>query len=346
MRSKLWFLGIFLATLAVAAAHAGEFPRFLLGFELLLCVFLFLSVRGMRRQVLARLRLPESFGEKEGNLRVEVQLENTGRIPMPDIRVELGYRDMYEEKCGRLSAAAMLDEKGKAVLRFHMASAHCGVFAFWIEQVTVSDHLGLFRGKCERPEGILELSVLPPLHQKQGEYAGWTQPLSGTEGMYSLERPGDDMSEMYDVREFRQGDTLHRIHWKMTAKTGEILVRNFSRTAENTILVLYDLRKQGRNISRSEWDDFLEMAAAFSEGLLCAGNAHDAVWLDGETGETVRMHVGSGEELQTMLSVLLRASVYENKSVEVCDTEEMHSEIIRVSLGGKITRESLCQNIG
>lgn len=343
MKSKIYFLGIFLVTLAVAATHQSEFPRFLLGFELLLCIFLFVTVQVMKQKVTAHLQLPEVFGKKKGDLQVVVELENTGRIPVPEIRVELGYRDLYDQKSGKLSGAAMLDGKGKAALCFHMTSEYCGAVAFWIEQVTVSDYLGGFCGKCEKQERILELSVLPVRDQELNGIFGQTQLFSSEGDAYDLHQPGDDPSETYDIRKFRQGDTLHRIHWKMTAKTGKMLVRDFSQPAENTTLVLYDLKRQKKNVTRGEWDYFLETAASLSGRLLRMGDAHDTVWLDGKTGTVIRMHVGSEEELQVMLSELLRASVYDNGDVETCYKEnyadETLSEIIRVDLGGKIISE-------
>lgn len=344
MKSKIYFLGIFLVTLAAAATHQSEFPRFLLGFELLLCIFLFAMVRMMKRKVKARLQLPETFGKKKGDLRVQVELENTGIVPAPEIRVELGYRDLYDQKSGSLSGTAMLDGKGKAALCFHMTSEYCGAVAFWIRQVTVSDYLGVFCGNCEKSEGVLELSVLPLRDRELTGFYGQTQMVSAEGDEYELHCPGDDPSETYDIREFRQGDTLHRIHWKMTAKTGKLLVRDFSQPSENMTLVLYDLKTQGKDISRSEWDDFLETAASLSDSLLRTGNVHSTAWIDGKTGKMTRMHVASEEELQVMLSALLRASVYGSGDIETCYKEsyadETPGEIIRVSLSGKIIREN------
>lgn len=344
MKSKLYCLGIFLITLAVAATHQNEFPRFLLGFELLLYVFLFAMVREMKRRVTARLRLPEAFGKKKGSLPVEVELENTGRLPVPEIRVELGYRDLYDGNCGSLSGTAMLDGRGRAALCFHMTSEYCGAAAFWIEKVTVSDYLGVFCGSCEKTEERLELSFLPLREQEADGLFGQTQFFSADGNMYEQYRSGDDPSETHDIREFRQGDPLHSIHWKMTAKTGDLLVREFSQPSENTTLVLYDLKKQEKDITREEWDHFLESAASLSDRLLRMGYVHDTVWMDGKTGEVRRMHIGSEEALDVMLSELLRASVYDRGEIAACYKEhypeETPGEIIRISLLGKISRES------
>ena len=38
-------------------------------------------------------------------------------------------------------------------------------------------------------------------------------------------QPGTDVSQIFDVREYRPGDRLQRIHWKLSAKSDGLLVR-------------------------------------------------------------------------------------------------------------------------
>ena len=35
---------------------------------------------------------------------------------------------------------------------------------------------------------------------------------------YSKDRPGDDPGETYDIREYRSGDSIRQIHWKLSGK--------------------------------------------------------------------------------------------------------------------------------
>lgn len=42
---------------------------------------------------------------------------------------------------------------------------------------------------------------------------------------YSMRHPGDDPSETFALREYVPGDRVRSIHWKLTEKTGEVIVR-------------------------------------------------------------------------------------------------------------------------
>lgn len=37
--------------------------------------------------------------------------------------------------------------------------------------------------------------------------------------------PGDDPGETYDIREYRSGDSIRQIHWKLSGKLDDIMIR-------------------------------------------------------------------------------------------------------------------------
>lgn len=348
MKNKIYFLIVFLITLALAATHQSEFPRFLLGFEILLFIGLFVDAKFLERNVTARLKLVEVYGSKNGDLQVEAELTNRSRLPIPEIRVELGYRDLYSGAEERVLGTAMLDDRGSAVLRFHLTSVYCGAVAFWLDQVQVLDHMGVFAGKCRNVGGIQEMSVLPDRSREVPEIAERVEQFAADGDSFNQHRSGDDPSETYDIRTYVQGDTMHRIHWKMTAKTDDVMVRDFGQPVEQVTLLLLDMRRGSDELKRERWDFFLETVASLSDRLLQLNLVHFVAWLDAETGAVIKMHVGSEEELQVMLAALLRASAYEQGDVETYYKEkfsdETLGEIIRVDLEGKICREKSEEN--
>ena len=42
---------------------------------------------------------------------------------------------------------------------------------------------------------------------------------------YSGSRPGDDPGETFDIREYREGDSIRQIHWKLTGKMDRLIIR-------------------------------------------------------------------------------------------------------------------------
>lgn len=42
---------------------------------------------------------------------------------------------------------------------------------------------------------------------------------------FSLYKKGDDPSEIFDIRDFKDGDRFQQIHWKLSSKTGHYMVK-------------------------------------------------------------------------------------------------------------------------
>ena len=86
--------------------------------------------------------------------------------------------------------------------------------------VEVGDPLGFFRQRS-RQEGAEVAAVMP-------FFTSLTQPVRvrEVESVLTATRPGHG-NELYGVREYRSGDALRRIHWKTSARRGELVVREF-----------------------------------------------------------------------------------------------------------------------
>lgn len=60
----------------------------------------------------------------------------------------------------------------------------------------------------------------------------------------SLANKGKDASEVYDLRQYQPGDSIHSIHWKMSGKWDELVVKEPGDTLHTDALFLLDVGKQ------------------------------------------------------------------------------------------------------
>ena len=98
----------------------------------------------------------------------------------------------------------------------------------------------------------------------------------------SFAHQGDEFSTL---REYRHGDDRRHIHWKSVARTGELVVREFSANSPRRYSVVLDLHRAGLRVPEAEVEDAVCAAASvlahLAEGnlpfrLLCAGSQRDA----------------------------------------------------------------------
>ena len=108
------------------------------------------------------------------------------------------------------------------------------------------------------------------------------------------------------TREYRYGDDLRRVHWRSTARRGELMVRRDEQPHQMQATVLIDRRAVGHRgegpASSFEW--LVSAAASVCHLLVDAGYGVRLVSDDLETGWTGREHVGGVGALLDRLAVI------------------------------------------
>ena len=128
-------------------------------------------------------------------------------LPMPPVQ---WYYTAYEHFTGK-----KLKLKGESSI---MAD-HCGCITLSITGAWKYDYLGLFRlPLCRKfQHSILILPEPVPC----GDLPSLKRYLAGS----WKPKAGGGFAENHDLREYRPGDDLRQIHWKLAAKTGKYILR-------------------------------------------------------------------------------------------------------------------------
>jgi uncharacterized protein (DUF58 family) len=99
--------------------------------------------------------------------------------------------------------------------------------------VESADPLALFRTR--RSEGAGDLAVALPLFTSLSDRLQVRE----IESQLTVVRAGHG-TDLYGVREYRSGDPLRRIHWKTSARRGELVVREFEPPGLKVLALLLD----------------------------------------------------------------------------------------------------------
>jgi len=222
---------------ALSAAILGE--KDLLRVAILLAVLPLLAAGyvGRSRYKLACTRSLEPHRAPVGaNARIVLRLQNMSRLPTGTLLLEdrlpyaLGSRPRVVLE--RLSA-----QRASSVAYTVRADVR-GRYDVGPLVVRLTDPFGLCELTRSFPS-VDHLTVIPqvtalPSIRLAGEYAG-----SGESLARSVAVHGEDDSA---TREYRRGDDLRRVHWKSTARTGELMVRREEQPWESRATVVLDTR--------------------------------------------------------------------------------------------------------
>ena len=121
---------------------------------------------------------------------------------------------------------------------------------------------------------------------------------------YSKERGGDDPSEVFKIRDYQPGDKLRSIHWKLTAKTDEMMVREQSLPLGCPVDFYLDLYQPAGHHGRkheTKRDSYLQIIASISHSLVLEGCRHHVIWFDSQRNDICRYRIEKEENIYEML---------------------------------------------
>ena len=152
--------------------------------------------------------------------------------PMPPFRGNLKVRNCFTGEVFRYRP-----ELG-------LSTAHCGGLEVTVEKGRVCDYLGLFSFRPRRTEGRTILIRPTPLEVPNPPDPEQLVP------RHWHAKTGGGFSEAHELRPYRPGDSMTGIHWKLSTKTGSLMVREPMEPEQGRLVLTMDLRGTGDELDR------------------------------------------------------------------------------------------------
>ena len=169
---------------------------------------------------------------------------------------------------------------------------HCGGLRVTLEAVKICDYLGLFAFGVRSREQKIILVRPQPVPMASVTDPGLLVPRAWKPKF------GGGYAENHELRLYRPGDGLNQVHWKLSAKTGSLMIRESMEPWQGMILLTMNLRGShdeiDRKLGRLLWlgTRLLEQDLRFQLNVLTA---------DG----ILTYDIGTGQDLSKALDDLL-----------------------------------------
>ena len=132
---------------------------------------------------------------------------------------------------------------------------HCGGLRAELDKPRVSDYLGLFRFRVRKTSGQTVLILPEPVSMEV------PPDLTRYLAQRWHPKPGGGYAENHEIRQYHPGDNLNQIHWKLSAKAGELMLREPMEPERGLMLLTMDLQgtapeldlKFGQLLWLSDW---------------------------------------------------------------------------------------------
>ena len=190
MKEKAIYIGAVVLTAIWGVAAPEGFAPFLLGFELLLALSMWILVQILAGKVeIVPEPAEETVGKKEPIV-LRVKLKNASLLPASCVAVTVGWRDLLDNSTGTVESMGMAGGKRTGVLEFYIPVKYSGVYEFWSSQHSRAGLASSYGQKLLITDKKVQVLSMPLVHQAE-EWIPPAQLVSGGDSdQHSQKRRG------------------------------------------------------------------------------------------------------------------------------------------------------------
>ncbi len=171
---------------------------------------------------------------------------------------------------------------------------------------------------------------------------------SDTNATFDLNSPGPDRTEVFEIRPFEPGDAAKDVHWKLSARTRDLVVRVGSKPAGRTVALLCGIHpiKADESERLDEVAAQMSLLASVSMGLIHAGTSHLLVHStpDGLRGLTVENAADFQAAFEELLCSPLQHEAVQD--TEVFRTFKREHEIEKTIVVTDLVNDEMLEKLG
>ncbi len=265
---------------------------------ILLFVSSFLSVHIVKKHLAVKIHMPDICMPKNTEFLVKISVCNTSWIPVYNGWLDMTVGNVFMAESSPMQLNIPLRAKGTTEVEVPVTAEQVGVVEVVIRGIVLEDWLGC-HSITKKVEEKDELYVIPEgICQERVDANAYE---TGMEEVEESKLKGNDFSDVSQVREYIPGDAMKNIHWKLSAKKDEMMVKERLRMSTGKLLLLLALERE--DVKKA--DETLERLYGMGKELIRQNVPISLYFWSEKTKEMMEESAESQEEWrQVMIQVL------------------------------------------
>lgn len=278
LRNKL----VYLLSLIIAGFFAILYNEYFIGIIFLVAVLLPFILLGIviysTSKILIKLDTTTLSVGKEEYLNLTVSIKNRSVFPISRMDLFIQYYNEFSGEIKKENLQVTLDQKSTQNVSCQITSRYCGNLLFQVKSIRLYDYFHIWSIHKKIGQSI-HVIVMPETYEMPGDMITENPAVIVDSDIFSEYKSGDDPSEIFGIREYREGDKPNRIHWKLSYKQDQLMIKEFSDPIKDFIAVIVELNCGERHESRLEVvDGLLDCVMSVSYHLLINEHIHKMAW--------------------------------------------------------------------
>lgn len=203
-----------------------------------------------------------------------------------------------------IEVSYLLEDNAENVFEHELKSKHTGFLQVWFEELYIYDYLRIIRWRVPIKD-IISIQVLPNFEQYSQNQDQYKFLDTSSEVRYSNHLSGEDPSEIYALRDYKPGDTLNRIHWKLTSKKRSLVVKEYGRVQKELCNIYCDFYIPDVNYTLDYLDSYTEVIISLGNELLDQEKQFVFTWFDQFTMEESKKCISTENDFEDLIECIL-----------------------------------------
>lgn len=237
-----------------------------------------------------------------GELRLKI--ENPTMFSAALLRCKICTENQLNRQRQRFSISTWIPAKRGQEVTLAIGSRYSGRLRISAPRAVLYDCFGLIGVRC-KVDAVYHVTVQPDTFDLDIALNQTTSSLNESD-VYSQDRPGMDLSETFQIREYVPGDSMRQVHWKLSNKLDRIIVRDPSLPVIQNVLIFWE--RTGESGDAQSLDAQAEVVVSLCKALLDRSIQFTVGWNDTDRNLCVLHEIRSMDELVGIIPRLMRAT--------------------------------------
>ncbi|NLJ96020.1 MAG: DUF58 domain-containing protein [Clostridiales bacterium] len=312
LQNKIRYLAILIITGGLAILYNEYFMGILFLSVLIFPFILFAILSYIYGRVSFELISTTHISNRQETIPISIQIHNPTIFPIPNIGITIKYFNSFsrDKKAHKQIFNVSVDKHIKTTVTCNLTSQHTGNLEIMLSKVRIYDFFKIFSLR-KKKLGQIKVAVLPYYYELTEDFLENRSRMQIESDYYSTIKAGDDPSEVFAIREYREGDRPQRIHWKLSIKQDQLMIKEFSDPLNCSVVIFADLTIPKDEDELDATDSLLECALSLSYSFMIKGQIHYLTWYDQTQGCAKRVRIVTEKEFFEAVDRILQCGPHE-----------------------------------
>lgn len=318
---KIFFAALIIICAVFYVMYLWDFALVLLIVVCAIPVLMFLTTYITKFLMSADMAVKNGTATKREDFPVFLRISNRSIFPVGKADAHIEYYNVFNNEINTFELHMPVQPLNEQSVTFQLSSKFCGIVNIKCAFIYIYDPLKLFKFKIGK-NLTTQVAVMPEGHEIGGEVS-YLDHINEESNVFSEYKPGDDPSEVFDLRGYHPGDKLNRIHWKLSSKKNEFIVKDYSLPVDIPCTLFLDLKcyeNNDRRFSLPVFDTLVETLVSVSQFMLQNERLHSIVFYNGKANGFVERNISDSDDLAGTIQELI-LSVSDNL---FCEPPELY----------------------